>query len=159
MTKILIDKPAGVIHDLDAIIEDALEKGREDMDKDDVEIFIGRNEGNTIQLGANSKNHTTRTQNVRIKGTSNLSTVSGLHARIRFRYRGEKGFYVKDLVSTNGTRINDYRLSLGEEALIKNRTELLFGAYGPMIYEDTEESHQEALWEYREREESSESSN
>jgi len=126
---ILKDVPAGKIYDLTALIDNDTEK----------EITVGREEGNVIQLGKNSKQATRETRSTMIHESPALLTVSGQHATIRYDWKelGE-GFYLRDH-SKNGTTIGGSLLLL-EYDLLRSGVEIFFGAYGPVIYEEISES-------------------
>ena len=124
---ILRDVPAGIVHDLTALMEQH------------EEVTVGRKEGNVIQLGGDSQESQRKTENTMIHRTSGISTVSRQHATIRHEWKemGE-GIYLKDH-STNGVYIGKENYK-GERIFLDDGDELYFGLYGPVEYRDIPES-------------------
>ena len=88
------------------------------------EILIGRiGKDNQIGLGIETDSET---------DPNAARKVSRYHATIRYLGR----FYIRDH-STNATKVNDSTLR-GEEGLLAHRDKILFGTYGPLIYEEDE---------------------
>ena len=108
---ILREIPANAIHDLTALI------------KEDDEISVGREDGNRIQLG--------KGLSLKLVEEKHLLTVSRQHATISY----DEKFYIRDH-STNGTRINEKRISI-ERDYLRNGDEIWFGNYGPVVYEES----------------------
>ena len=107
-----------------------------------LEINIGRRQDNEVIIGESGR----KTLSIKREKVDLAQTVSGNHAVITYESRGclGRGFYIKD-GSTNGTKIGDYSLGI-EKAILKNKDELFFGAYGPVIVSIEEFEEKNGLW-------------
>ena len=134
----LIDVPAGKVYNLTTLVENIIKNSVENMDVEDVEIFVGRaGEGCLIELGKGISFETgdrkTKEQKIgMLEAIQAVSTVSRHHATIRYGWKemGE-GFYIKDN-SKNRTTIDGDLLSFGERGYLSHGAELFFGNYGPV---------------------------